>query len=244
MATDVPALPVPPARLLFSNGALITITIGAAIAAVVPYDKVFGLVTLGSPILRVLLLVTLSAIGLVFAQRIGATITPHDLAHPITTPLLIGAAAAVALTVLDALTPTALLSIGYAHFISSIPLAVRFIYFMTRAFNENILYRLFLTSTLAWGIGRASGHRTQRPSGAVFLAAAVLAQCVNIGTNVVIHGGPFTAAQATYDVVRYVTPGVLWAYLYGTRGFVSAEIASVGCHLFFQPLLGLVFLHG
>ena len=75
---------------------------------------------------------------------------------------------AVALTVLDALTPTALLSIGYAYVNSSIPLAVRFIYFMTRAFNENILYRLFLTSTLA----------------------------------------------------------------------------SVGCHLFFQPLLGLVFLHG
>lgn len=68
----------------------------------------------------------------------------------------------------------------------------------------------------------------------------VLAQCVNIAMNVAVLE-PVTAPLLFYDAIRYVAPGVLWAWLYLRFGFVSAEVASVGCHLFLQPMFGALF---
>jgi hypothetical protein len=41
-----------------------------------------------------------------------------------------------------------------------------------------------------------------------------------------------------YYVFRGVVPGVVWAALFWRFGFMAAEIGSVGCHLFLQPMLG------
>lgn len=45
-----------------------------------------------------------------------------------------------------------------------------------------------------------------------------------------------------YDLLRYVVPGVLWAWLFWRFGFVTAEVASVGCHIFLQPGFGILLL--
>jgi hypothetical protein len=46
--------------------------------------------------------------------------------------------------------------------------------------------------------------------------------------------------MAAYWLARYVAPGVVWAWLYWRHGFVTAEVASVTCHLFLQPPFGML----
>lgn len=66
-------------------------------------------------------------------------------------------------------------------------------------------------------------------------------QLINIAFNVVLLSHvPVTALTLTYDALRYVLPGVLWAILYIRNGFATAEVASVGCHLFLQPAFSLL----
>ena len=67
----------------------------------------------------------------------------------------------------------------------------------------------------------------------------IAAQALNIGVNVVlISDQALTPAILTYDALRYIVPGVIWACLFWRYGFFVAEVASVGCHIFLQPALG------
>jgi hypothetical protein len=75
----------------------------------------------------------------------------------------------------------------------------------------------------------------RRPGMAAMLLVATGVQLVNIGGNVVWAGGPITAGGLGYDVLRYVVPGVVCAWLFVRHGFATAEVASVACHLFLQP---------
>jgi hypothetical protein len=114
-------------------------------------------------------------------------------------------------------------------------LETRLSYFMLRAFNENVIYRLFVFSGLMYLLSRLNGSRDLAP--AWIASAMVVAQVINIGLNVVIPSpDPITAASIFYDLLRYVSPGVLWAWLYWRFGFLTAEVASVGCHIFLQPM--------
>jgi hypothetical protein len=69
----------------------------------------------------------------------------------------------------------------------------------------------------------------------------IATQTLNIGMNVAaLSPDPLSFATLFYDALRYVAPGVLWAWLYWRFGFLTAEVASVGCHIFLQPALGVL----
>ena len=70
----------------------------------------------------------------------------------------------------------------------------------------------------------------------------IVAQSINISINVVYAlGDPISFSVLAYDALRYVAPGVLWAWLFWRFGFVVAEVASVGSHVFLQPAFSIVF---
>jgi hypothetical protein len=216
------------------------VVIGAAIAALAPFDRAFDHATFGAPIVRAGALVLIAVIGLLFAMRLGAPIESRGLKHPIVTPLLIAAAMAVYVTVLDLWVFRAVLDPGYLAFISNASLPDRLLYFMLRAFNESILYRLFLSTALAWALGLIWRGRDGRPANGAYWVAIVVAQAVNIAINVTFEtGSPPTPALLLYDGLRFVLPGVVWGYLYFHNGFAPDEIAAVGTHVFFQPLISL-----
>jgi len=130
-----------------------------------------------------------------------------------------------------------ILPVAYVDFIHQ-SLGFRSAYFVLRAFNENVFYRLFLFSMLAWGMTRIWPGPTGRPTSAVIWSAMVVAQLVNIGLNVCLFNPPGSVAGFVYDGLRYIVPGVCWAWLYWRSGFATAEVASVTCHIFLQPPLG------
>jgi hypothetical protein len=168
-----------------------------------------------------------------WAQRLG------DNNYSARFPALIGIAAAafVAAYVLaiDGLLFRSQLSESYVKLVE-LPLSDRLIYFMLRAFNENVIYRLFVFG----GLFYLTGRHGKRPS--IAIAAMVAAQSINIGINVVYAlGDSISFSALAYDSVRYVAPGVLWAWLFWRFGFVVAEVASVGSHVFLQPASVLFF---
>ena len=89
-------------------------------------------------------------------------------------------------------------------------LRVRLAYFMLRAFNENVFYRLFLFSVLAWGMTRIWPGPAGRPTSVAMWSAMVVAQMVNIGLNVCLFDPPSSVASIVYDGLRYIVPGVCW----------------------------------
>lgn len=212
--------------------------IGIAIAALAPFDVLFTALTMGSPWLRMAWIAVLVVVGAKAGAKIGLRLEGHSARYP----ALIGLAAAITVAayvvLLDCFLFRSLLDPGYAAFLHQ-PLEGRLLYFMPRAFNENIMYRLFGFGGLAWLLTRGGARP---PSSGVLAIAMIGAQLINIGCNVVLMShAPITALTLTYDGLRYVVPGVLWAVLYVRNGFSTAEIASVGCHVFLQPAFSLLF---
>jgi len=129
----------------------------------------------------------------------------------------------------------------YVQLFATVDLPTRLAYFMLRAFNENVFYRLFLFSALAWLFGTVWRDASQRPAVAAIWGAMIVAQITNIAINVVLPSvETVTPTVLLYDAIRYVAPGVVWAYHFARFGFATAEIASVSCHLFLQPALGIL----
>lgn len=192
------------------------------------------------PALRACALLGLGLLGLMFARRSGLGAGAAD---PRLSGLIgLGAALVVALWVLliDGWLFRGVLPSSYVSLLRA-PLCLRLLYFMPRAFNENILYRLFLMSALAWLFGLVWRRENGEPAQAALWAAIVLSQVINIAINVGFadpHG--VTGVTLFYDAVRYVAPGVVWGYLYWRHGLATAEIAAVGTHLFLQPAFGLL----
>jgi hypothetical protein len=215
--------------------------ISMAIAAVAPFDVAFAAVTLGSPMMRVALICILTLIGAFSAEQTRFRLTGHGTRWPILIGLTMAVGVAVYVMVIDGLLFRGVLSSSYVHFFEATSLKERLIYFMLRAFNENVIYRLFVFSTLVLLISRVSGKGGVNLPPASIWCAMIAAQVLNIGMNVTAFSPePFGAINLIYEVFRYVVPGVLWAWLYWRFGFLTAEVASVGCHLFLQPALGML----
>ena len=211
---------------------------GSVIAALVPFDLPFAFVTRGSVVLRALALPVIGLAGLVAAGRVGLRFGSKNLAHPVAVPVLVAALVALGVAILDGLVCRGVLADSYVQLLTTVGLGTRLLYFMLRAFNENIIYRLFVLSGLVWIIGMVWHEPDLRPANGAFWTAIVLAQVINISINVVAaSAGPITPSVLGYDAIRYIVPGVIWGYLYWRYGFVTAEIASVGTHPFLQPLL-------
>jgi hypothetical protein len=228
-------------HMRFSPALVAILLIGMTIAAIAPFDVAFDAATFGSPVGRIGLIAALALIGAFCADRVGLRLEAQGAGRPV----LIGIAAAVAVAVyvvaIDGSLFRATLPASYVQFFEATGLRDRLAYFMLRAFNENVIYRLFVFSTLFYLIARVKGVPAKELSQAPVWSAIVATQILNIGMNVAaLSPDPLTFATALYDAVRYVAPGVLWGWLYWRFGFLTAEIASVGCHIFLQPALGVL----
>jgi hypothetical protein len=215
--------------------------VGMVIAAIAPFDAAFAAVTFGLVIPRVALIAALALIGALCADRVGLRLKGHGTRWPTWT----GAAAAIAVAIyvaaLDGVFFRQTLAPSYVQLFETMSLRDRLLYFMLRAFNENLIYRLFVFSSLYYLISRITNVRAQHVHPALIWGAMVAAQVVNIGINVVaLSPDPLSSGTLLYDLLRYVAPGVMWAWLYWRFGFLTAEVASVGCHLVLQPALGVL----
>jgi hypothetical protein len=227
-------------RLLDAQFPLVAILlIGMVIAAIAPFDAAFAAATFGSFLARIGLMAVLTLIGASCADRVGMRLEGHGTRWPV----LIGVAAALAVAVyvvaIDGVFFRATLPVSYVHLFEASGLRDRLTYFMLRAFNENLIYRLFVFSTLFYLISLVKGVKANALHPVLIWCAMVATQMLNIGMNVTaLSPDPLSFAALFYDALRYVAPGVLWAWLYWRFGFLTAEVASVGCHVFLQPALG------
>ncbi|MEO7247678.1 MAG: hypothetical protein ABIW31_04420 [Novosphingobium sp.] len=213
--------------------------VAAVIAVIAPFDVLFLPLTFGSPLLRAALMALLAIIGGSAAKACGLRLEGHGARSP----LLIGLGAAMAVAAyvfaLDVVLFRPLLSADYIAYLH-VPLGERMAGYMLRAFNENVLYRLFLFPVIA--LAARIILRRDHVSPRLLIAAMVASQVINIAANAVLASPEsITLARLGYYAIRYVVPGVLWAVLFRRHGFATAEVASVGCHVFLQPAFTLVF---
>jgi hypothetical protein len=225
-------LPTVPAQFV-SSFALVTLLIGATIAAIAPFDRAFATLTHGSALARVCLLVTLGLIGIYCSNLNGFALHKRG-AQPVIVGALCALGVAVYVALIDAWLFRAVVPRSYIEFFHTHDLPHRMLYYMLRAFNENVLYRLFAFSTLGYVLAQMSKRRAIS-----FVISMVVVQVVNVGINIVpTASDPVTPLFLIYFAFRGVVPGVVWGALFWRFGFVAAEIGSVGCHVFLQPMLG------
>ncbi len=225
--------------MIIDRNLAVIAVVAAVIAVIAPFDRLFLPLTFGSPLLRAGLMAFLAVTGGAAAKACGLRLEGHGAKYP----LLIGLGAALAVAayvfVLDVVLLRPMLSADYVAYLH-VPLDERLAGFMLRAFNENVLYRLFLFPVIALAAQRVL--RRDHISPRLLIAAMVAAQVINIAANAVLPlPDPITLARLGYDAIRYVAPGVVWAMLFRRYGFATAEVASVGCHVFLQPAFSLIF---
>src|SRR5260370_22174316 len=124
--------------------------------------------------------------------------------------------------------------------IVSLGLPDRLAYFMLRSFSDGIVYQLFFGSTFVWLMGLTWRRADGRIAPGAYWSGLILGHILNVFINLIaIAGPPVTALVLTYDVLRFVAPGVLWAYLYRRHGLTTTLVAHAATHVFLQPLLGV-----
>jgi hypothetical protein len=219
------------------SAALTYVAMGGAIAALVPWGLALNAVPLHSPALRACLFVAMGATGLFFARRVGLEILTTGFRYPLRSAVIIGAALAAYLLLIDALVFRSALPPDYRAFIVTADLPARLLYFVSRSFNEGIVYQLFFGSALVSLIGWA-WRKDGRIAPGAYWVGLMLAHLINLAINV-IAGASVTPLALTYDLLRFVAPGVLWVYLYRHHGLTSVLVAHASTHVFLQPLLGL-----
>lgn len=215
-----------------------TLAVSLCIAALLQFDGNVAALTGSSRAGEMLAFAAMVVTGSVLGRRAGLRLEGHGTARPV----LLGVGAAILVgfyvIILDSLIFRHLLPDYYVALYHE-PLSFRLSYFPLRAFNENVIYRLFVFSTVVWAVTRLHGGRRLPMAMVVGLGIAV--QLTNIGPNVMASlDAPLTLEMLVYDGLRYIAPGTLWAVLYARNGFLVAEIASVGCHFIIQPVLGSV----
>ena len=213
------------------------LSVAAVIAALQPFDVLFAAATFGQPVLRAGAIVAMALAGGAAAHRVGLQVGPTAGRRSLLVPLLAAVVVALGCAVADRVFKPSLHA-PYARLMTSVPLAARMTLYMLRAFNENIIYRLFLGSVLAWALGRV-WRRDGAPAEAAIWAAFAVAQAINVWANVTSQA-PVTAPAVLHDTLRYFAPGMVWSWLYRRHGFQANEIASTSVHLFFQPLAGIL----
>jgi len=205
------------------------------IAAIAPFDRAFSAATAASPLLRPILIAVLALIGTACARANGMSLTGQNAASPFRIGLLAGAGVAAWVALIDGFVFRHLLTQSYVDVVH-LPLQMRLGTFMIRAFNEGVIYRLFVFSSLVWLVRKLRRGAVMRPG--MLLLIAVITQSINIGINVLATTeGPLTGALLAYDALRFIAPGVVWAWVFSRHGFFTAEVAAVSCHLFLQPTL-------
>lgn len=230
-AATLPRLILPRVRPL-----ALAIALSCLLAAVLPYDALFARVTLGQPVLRAGAMLGCWLGGLWLMRANGFTLGITGLRRPRRTVFLWAAAAALWCLFLDAVLFRDALPPLYAGS-EAAPLAWRLLYYTSRAFNENVLYRLFLGSLFAWGLRAV----VRRPAWS--LPLAMLGMGLAHLLNVLVNVGDWAVSPAVvaWMLLRFIPPGLAWAWLYVRHGFAANEGAAVGVHLILQPLVSIAW---
>jgi hypothetical protein len=221
----------------FNGGSALGLGLAAALAWLRPFDIMFAAPPLGIPPVRAAAIVLLALAGAALGRRIGLSVEGASRGRAVRDALVAAVVVAVWCALCDWFWRPSLHP-DYVSLLTTTPLPLRIALFITRAVNENILYRLFLGSLFIWIIGLIWKGPDGRPAPGAFWTGFALAQMVNIWTNTTAFA-PLTPAALLHDLLRYVAPGVVWGWLYWRRGFTATEIASTSVHLFFQPLVVL-----
>jgi len=208
-----------------------------AIAACLPFDRGLQAITAGHTAPHVALVGAMALAGGWLAPRAGLSLGGRwgD-------SLRVGLVWALGMTayvlLIDIVAMRPMMAPGVVAFAHT-PLADRLLLFAIRAFNENVIYRLFVFGGVMAAL--RIWHKGRPAPLAVVLAAGTVAQLVNITLNVVMPATQaITSAELAYWAVRYIAPGVAWAWLYARHGFATAEVASVGTHFVLQPAMTLL----
>ncbi|MBV8799859.1 MAG: hypothetical protein JOY77_14025 [Alphaproteobacteria bacterium] len=208
------------------------------VAAAGPFDLAVHLASGGVPVRRILLIAMLVIAGATCASLSGLSMQGTSKTWPL---IAIGSALGVAAYVclVDGWLFRASVPAEYVHAVQMHPLRDRLAYYFLRAFQENVIYRMFVFSALTLAVSKLSGRSASEISTAGILSIALTAQILNIAINVVALE-PAASFSLTYDSVRFVVPGMFWGWLYWRHGFVTTELGHVACHAFLQPALGIL----
>lgn len=226
------------ARPSMAAPAFALLLIGAPIAYLAGFDSAFNAATFGSAWVRVAGFCAVLTAGLVMAAWLNLSISPMNVTRQFAFPVAVSMAVAVIAAVIDAVLFRSVLPRSYVELFAD-PLGGRLAYFMLRAFNEEIFYRLFLTSLLIC-IGRALWLRPLPASG--YWIAIIAAQAIAVCANSPQPAGSGLLGIA-YIVIRFVSPGIVWGYLYWRHGFITGQVAHVSTHIFLQPLMCYILAH-
>jgi hypothetical protein len=220
-----------------TNGhVLFAIVFSCALAYAIPYDVLFDRATLNLPAARAIAMLCFWIGGLWLQRANGFSLAPVDMRYPALQ--IAGAALAVAIwcVVMDAVVFRSILPPGY-YGSEQQPLGLRLLYYCSRAFNENVLYRLFLGSLFAYALRKL----LPQPKFAVALAmlGMAAAHLINVLANMGYAG--FAPETCLWLLLRFMVPGIAWSWLYVRHGFVANEGAAMGVHCFLQPMVSIAF---
>jgi hypothetical protein len=233
------AVNLPLARPTLSRPSLLAIgLIALSIALIGPFDRAVDLASGGLPLARMGLIAALVLAGSIWAGEAGLALKGTTRSWLV---ISIGSAFAVAVyvSIVDGFLFRAVLPPTYVNEFRPNSLNARLAYYFLRAFQENVIYRLFVFSGLMLSVSRLRGQAvTEFPSMLVW-TIAFATQFLNVAINVMV-ADPFSGTLFAYDIVRFVVPGTLWGWLYWRHGFVTIEVAHVACHAFLQPALGVL----
>lgn len=213
------------------------LALAAWIAWLAPFEFALNPLTLEFPAARALLIVGLALVGLRAGRSIGLGLEPPGHTSGVTLALICAAIVAVWCVASD-LAFRPLLDTRYTTLILTVPTVTRILVFVMRAFNENIMYRLFLGTLLIRLLAFVWKDAQGRPAPAAYWTGFLVAQLINIWINVTSLA-PMTPPSLAHDLIRYVAPALVWAWLYWKRGFLSCEVACTSVHLFLQPMLSV-----
>jgi hypothetical protein len=214
----------------------LAITASCSLAYVIPYDVLFDRATANIGIARAFVMLLCWLAGLWLQRANGFSLRVVNLRSP--TLKVAGAALGIAIwcIVLDGVVFRSILPAPY-HSFEQQPLGIRLLYYCSRAFNENVLYRLFLGSLLAW----LFRNLLRKPELAVALSVLgmAIAQLVNVAANMSFAG--FSPETSLWLLLRFGVPETVWGWLYVRHGFVANEAAAIGVHCILQPLVSVAF---
>lgn len=216
------------------------LAVGASIAAMAGFDAAFNLATQNQPLHRIVGFLVIASTGWLCARRADLHLLPRSNHIAVAIAAAVAVAMAAGIALVDALLFRSHVAPEYVALIQGLTPADRILYFSMRAFNEEVFYRLFLTSAIAWVLGHwLRNEAGMIPSGAYWIAI-VSAQTLAILVNVILPHplADVTPTFALYTLIRFVAPGIVWGYLYWRHGLVTAQLAHIGTHLFLQPILG------
>ncbi|MCW3796233.1 hypothetical protein OMW55_00210 [Sphingomonas sp. BN140010] len=232
------ALPDRPGRKDAAHPARLAgaIAFSCALAFLIPYDVLFDRLTAGSALARAVAMLLLWCTGLALVRANGLQLGLTGLRRPVLTIGAWAVGVAIWCIVLDAVVFRSIMAAPYEQF-EQLPLSVRLLYVCSRAVNENVIYRLFLGSLLGWLLRRVV--RRPRWDLLLLMTGMAAAQAINVAANMAYVD--WSALTCLWLLLRFVCPGVAWAWLYVRHGFAANEAAAVGVHLVLQPLVTIAF---